>query len=585
MQINKNSLIKKAISCNCFRHNHWIWSLLIIYYFLFTLLFSILTILSSIALIILLTSENIIILEFLIINFNNIFEIKFYFIFDYVSNLFILIVRTITIATFNFRKYYIENDKNKNKFLLLTFLFVISMYLVILRINIFTILVGWDGLGITSYLLVIHYKTNIRNYSGIITIITNRLGDVGLLLALYFILDNRNLDINLISKITRNILYLYVIFIIFRALTKRAQFPFSSWLPLAIAAPTPVSALVHSSTLVTAGVYLFIRFNFLFKNNYNLTLNLIVITIITRFIASINAIREIDIKKIIAFSTLSQLGLIIIITLAGNITISFFHILTHALFKALLFLCSGILIHENIDNQDIRNYCFIIKFNKLISSTIIIRRLSLIGIPFLRGFYSKELIIEIIYSLNYNLFFTLILMSLVIITTIYSLRLIYFRLNIRKIGNLINFSKKWDKIYNSLFIILLGVLTSGRILNWTLIEKLNNFNFNYTTKNLNLILIYWRTIFYPIINIKIKSKFTRYFQQIFYLTNIQGYWINSTILKSYWIYYCNEYILENLFIYKLNKFINKNIILIKYFNYFFYLNIILIIIIISILFS
>lgn len=204
-------------------------NLLIIYFFLFTLLFIILSILSSAALIILLTSENTLILEFLIINFNFILEIKFYFIFDYISNLFILIVRVITLVTFNFRKYYIENDKNKNKFILLTFLFVISIYLVILRINIFTIMLGWDGLGITSYFLVIHYKTNIRNYSGIITIITNRLGDIGLLLALYLIFDNRSLDINLINKITRiGILYLYIIFIIFRALTKRAQFPFSS---------------------------------------------------------------------------------------------------------------------------------------------------------------------------------------------------------------------------------------------------------------------------------------------------------------------------------------------------------------------
>lgn len=193
------------------------------------------------------------------------------------------------------------------------------------------------------------------------------------------------------------------ILVLLAAITKSAQIPFSSWLPAAIAAPTPVSALVHSSTLVTAGVYLLIRFNLLFINFY-FRIFLLLIGRLTIFISGLGANFESDLKKTIALSTLSQLGLIISILSLGFFKLAFFHLLTHALFKALLFLCAGSFIHNLINFQDVRFSGSLLKVIPLTSFCFNISRLALRGIPFLAGFYSKDLILEII-SINFINFF------------------------------------------------------------------------------------------------------------------------------------------------------------------------------------
>lgn len=195
---------------------------------------------------------------------------------------------------------------------------------------------------------------------------------------------------------------------------------------MAIAAPTPVSALVHSSTLVTAGVYLLFRFNrFLVMSEIRKFL-LLYISVFTIFMAGLIANFEMDLKKIIALSTLSQLGLIIITLRLGMKFLAFYHLLTHAVFKSLLFMCAGIIIHFIDNNQDIRFYG---KLNEFIPFTIMrfyISRLALIGFPFLAGFYSKDLIIEIIYIVKLNLFVLGFIIMSVMLTVSYSLRLIYY---------------------------------------------------------------------------------------------------------------------------------------------------------------
>lgn len=177
------------------------------------------------------------------------------------------------------------------------------------------------------------------------------------------------------------------------AITKRAQIPFSSWLPAAMAAPTPVSALVHSSTLVTAGVYLLIRFRPIFSN-YMLNRNLLLLSVLTMFISGLGAIFEYDLKKIIALSTLSQLGLIIRTLCLGIPEFAFFHLLTHALFKSLLFICAGYVIHGMKDCQDIRFIGAITIQRPVLVSYFNVANLALCGMPFLAGFYSKDLILE-----------------------------------------------------------------------------------------------------------------------------------------------------------------------------------------------
>jgi len=205
--------------------------------------------------------------------------------------------------------------------------------------SLFGALVGWDGLGVTSFLLVIYFKNRKSLGRGIITALTNRIGD-GFLLVL--------LGLRLVPSYHTS--YIISVLLILTAITKSAQFPFRSWLPAAIAAPTPVRALVHSSTLVTAGIYLLIRFNH-FTTEW-----LIVLGSVTMAIAGFCACAEIDIKKIVALSTLSQLGVIFVGLSLSLKSLCFFHLMTHAMFKALLFICVGVGIHTVYGRQDFRSY-------------------------------------------------------------------------------------------------------------------------------------------------------------------------------------------------------------------------------------
>lgn len=339
--------------------------------------------------------------EWEIINFNSCnFVINF--IFDWISLLFMSFVLFISSMVIFYRIDYMRGDKNKIRFIFLVFLFILSIIFLIISPNFISILLGWDGLGLVSYCLVIYFQNYKSFNAGILTALSNRIGDVALLICIswifnlgrwrfYFYLDFINLNI------------FFLIILIIAAITKRAQIPFSSWLPAAIAAPTPVSALVHSSTLVTAGIYLLIRFNrYLSFYKFYLFI-LLFLGRITILISGLGANYEIDLKKIIALSTLSQLGLILRILSIGYIKLAFFHLLTHALFKALLFLCAGIFIHRIINFQDIR---FSGGFNNQVILTLIyfnISRLALCGMPFLAGFYSKDIILEYVLITNINI--------------------------------------------------------------------------------------------------------------------------------------------------------------------------------------
>ena len=343
-------------------------------------------------------------------------------ILDLVSVLFLITVTLISISVIFFRTRYIANEKFFSRFLFLVLSFVCRILLLILRPNSVRILLGWDGLGVTSYLLVIYYQRNKSYNAGIITALTNRLGDVGLLLCLAFLVKFGSWNFYLfIPPLEMGI----ILIILVRArITKRAQIPFSAWLPAAIAAPTPVSALVHSSTLVTAGVYLLIRFNYLLMS-FALLKYLILVGVFTIFIAGLGAMRELDIKKVIALSTLRQLGVMIITIGVGFPLMGFFHLVAHAFFKALLFICAGILIHNFKDYQDIRlmsrGACFI-PFTLRIFMTANLR---LCGLPFIAGFYSKDLILEIFIMRRLNLFIFVIIILSTALTVLYSCRLAF----------------------------------------------------------------------------------------------------------------------------------------------------------------
>jgi len=216
--------------------------------------------------------------------------------------------------------------------------------------------------------------------------------------------------------------YTVTFLLILAAMTKSAQIPFSAWLPAAMAAPTPVSALVHSSTLVTAGVYLLIRFQELMGVNHFL----VWVAVITLVISGLSANYEFDLKKIIALSTLSQLGIMIIALSLGQSELAFFHLISHAMFKSLLFLCAGFYIHRRIDCQDIRFLRKISGSFPLVNTLFVGCSLSLCGFPFLSGFYSKDLILENCFFNEMNWLILLLLFVGALLTFTYSIRLIYY---------------------------------------------------------------------------------------------------------------------------------------------------------------
>nr|UJG45352.1 NADH dehydrogenase subunit 5 [Siphonoperla burmeisteri] len=352
------------------------------------------------------------------------------FLFDWMSLTFMGFVLFISSLVIYYSEEYMGGDININRFISLVLMFVLSMMFLIISPNLISILLGWDGLGLVSYLLVIYYQ-NVKSYNaGMLTALSNRIGDVALLLAIAWMLNFGSWNYIFYLECSSGSLEMGLIgcLVVLAAMTKSAQIPFSSWLPAAMAAPTPVSALVHSSTLVTAGVYLLIRFNVLLVETW-LGSFLLLFAGLTMFMAGLGANFEFDLKKIIALSTLSQLGLMMSILAMGFPKLAFFHLLTHALFKALLFMCAGAIIHNMKDSQDIRYMGGLVSQMPLTSSCFNLSNLALCGTPFLAGFYSKDLILEIV-SLSYlNMFSFMLYFVSTGLTVCYSLRLVYYSMS------------------------------------------------------------------------------------------------------------------------------------------------------------
>nr|QXT44330.1 NADH dehydrogenase subunit 5 [Hoplognathotermes subterraneus] len=348
------------------------------------------------------------------------------FLFDWISLLFMGFVFIISSLVILYSDDYMFGDLNIVRFIVLVLMFVVSMMFLIVSPNVISILLGWDGLGLVSYLLVIYYQ-NVSSYgAGMLTVLSNRVGDVALLMVIAWMINFGSwsfiyyLDV-LSSSVEMGLISFLVVL---AAMTKSAQIPFSSWLPAAMAAPTPVSALVHSSTLVTAGVYLLIRFSPSF--GYWLNVGLLLVSGLTMFMAGLGANFEYDLSKIIALSTLSQLGLMIMTISIGLSSLAFFHLMTHALFKALLFMCAGGVIHSMGDSQDIRFMGGMSVYMPFTSSCLMVSNFALCGMPFLAGFYSKDFILEM-FSMGYvNVFGFFLLFFSTGLTVCYSFRLFYF---------------------------------------------------------------------------------------------------------------------------------------------------------------
>nr|AML26735.1 NADH dehydrogenase subunit 5 [Histeridae sp. BMNH 1274741] len=405
-------------------------------------------------------------LEFELISINS-SVIYMTILIDSMSLLFMSFVLFISSMVVYYSDGYMEGDVNLTRFILLIFLFVMSMMFLIISPNLISILLGWDGLGLVSYCLVIYYQ-NIKSFNaGMITALSNRIGDVALLMAIAWMMNYGSWNY-LFYLWEESFMPMISLLIVLAAMTKSAQIPFSSWLPAAMAAPTPVSSLVHSSTLVTAGVYLLIRFSPSFSSK--LMFNLLLIATLTMFMSGIGANFEFDLKKIIALSTLSQLGLMMSVLSLGGSDLAFFHLLTHALFKALLFMCAGAVIHNLGNCQDIRFMGGMTISMPLTCIIMNVSNLALCGLPFLAGFYSKDLILEVSSMSLINLLIYFLFYLSTGLTVMYSFRLVYYTMGGDYNGMSLYSTHEGGFMLKGMMGLFFMVILGGSVLSWCMIS-------------------------------------------------------------------------------------------------------------------
>nr|YP_001718405.1 NADH dehydrogenase subunit 5 [Loxosomella aloxiata]BAG12590.1 NADH dehydrogenase subunit 5 [Loxosomella aloxiata] len=427
------------------------------------------------------------ILEFVLFDWNSI-SFSFPLIIDSISLSFSSVMLFISGSVMMFSNYYMEGEKFMNRFSILILLFILSMNFLIFVPNLITLLMGWDGLGIVSLLLVIFYQNSKSLGAGMITFMSNRVGDALLIISIGWMISMGSWNIYFTNFSSGFGFVLWCVVI--AAMTKSAQIPFSAWLPAAMAAPTPVSALVHSSTLVTVGIYLLVRFYDQIFIIPSLSWYILNIGTLTTLMAGMSAVSETDLKKIIALSTLSQLGVMMFSLGLGLKELCIFHLYTHALFKALLFICAGGMIHSHSHLQDVRKLGSVWYFMPITTSCLNIANLSLCGFPFLSGFYSKDLILE---SMLENQITSVTLSLMVVatfLTTLYSARLTF--LSVIKNNNFFPMSSKLEENdFNVKPMVLMTLVSimSGPSLYWVMNSEVLEPNMNVFEKLLPLILI------------------------------------------------------------------------------------------------
>jgi NADH-quinone oxidoreductase subunit L len=372
---------------------------------------------------------------FNIINFEKL-QINASFQIDALSIWMTLIITGIGSLIHLFSMGYMSHDAGYHKFFTYLNLFIFSMLLLVLGSNYFVLFFGWEGVGMCSYLLIsFHYndaqKGLANSLAGRKAFVMNRIGDVGLLLGLFMLLGQFNtLEFLQIGKAVEanaalqgGAMFFITLSLFIAATGKSAQIPLFTWLPDAMAGPTPVSALIHAATMVTAGIYLIVRSNFLFELAPFTKDIILYVGLATTLVAAFMALRQNDIKKVLAYSTVSQLGLMFVALGFGAYTVALFHVTTHAFFKALLFLGSGSVIHGMHEEQDIRKMGGLAKLMPITHFTFLIGTMAIAGIPFLSGFFSKDEIMA--QALHHNPVVYGVLVLAVSMTAIYMFRL-YF---------------------------------------------------------------------------------------------------------------------------------------------------------------
>lgn len=370
---------------------------------------------------------------------------------------------------------YMGHDPHNQRFFSYLSLFTFMMIILVTANNFLLMFVGWEGVGVCSYLLVSFWFTRIAaNQSSLSAFLTNRVGDCFLTIGMFAIICSfGNLNyytvFSLSAYYSENIIIIIGVCLLIGAMAKSSQIGLHVWLPMAMEGPTPVSALIHAATMVTAGVYLLMRNSPLIEYSSIVLLLCLWVGAITTVFSSLIGLFQQDIKKVIAYSTMSQLGMMVIAVGLSSYNVALFHLVNHAFYKGLLFLGAGAVIHAVADNQDFRKYGALKKYLPLSYSVMLIASLSLVAFPFMTGFYSKDFILESSYG-QYHLFSTTVYFIATIaamFTTLYSTKVLHLTFLTNPNGPVVNYKtpKLGGKvahegdIYMSMPLILLAVFS------------------------------------------------------------------------------------------------------------------------------
>jgi NADH-ubiquinone oxidoreductase chain 5 len=365
---------------------------------------------------------------------------------------------------------YMSHDPHNQRFFSYLSLFTFMMIILVTADNFLLMFVGWEGVGVCSYLLVSFWFTRIAaNQSSLSAFLTNRVGDCFLTIGMFAILwaigdINYFLVFSLSPYFNQNVIIILGICLLIGAMAKSSQVGLHVWLPMAMEGPTPVSALIHAATMVTAGVYLLMRSSPIIEYSSIILLIILWVGAFTTVFSSLVGLFQQDIKKVIAYSTMSQLGMMVIAVGLSSYNLALFHLINHAFYKALLFLGAGAVIHAVNDNQDFRKYGGLITYLPLSYSIMLIASLSLVAFPFMTGFYSKDLIIES--SFGQYLLSSIIIYFIASIgamfTTLYSVKVLYITFLSNPNGPFINYKYKAaheGDIFMSLPLIILAIFS------------------------------------------------------------------------------------------------------------------------------
>lgn len=363
---------------------------------------------------------------------------------------------------------YMSHDPHNQRFFSYLSLFTFMMIILVTANNFLLMFVGWEGVGICSYLLVCFWFTRIAaNQSSLSAFLTNRVGDCFLTIGMFAILWSfGNIDystvFSLAPYINEKVITIIGICLLIGAMAKSSQVGLHVWLPMAMEGPTPVSALIHAATMVTAGVYLLMRTSPLIEYSSTVLMLCLCLGAVTTVFSSLIGLFQQDIKKVIAYSTMSQLGMMVIAVGLSCYNIALFHLINHAFYKGLLFLGAGAVIHAVADNQDFRKYGGLRPFLPLTYSVMLIASLSLVAFPFMTGFYSKDFILESAYG-QYYYSSTVVYMIATIgamFTTLYSVKVLYLTFLTNPNGPLVNYKQAHEgNIFMSFPLIILAIFS------------------------------------------------------------------------------------------------------------------------------